>query len=78
MPWWLTQMIPMMTKLIAYAAYDGHWWARSCPRRPGRDSGTAMFNTRSVMAMAKTPSLNASTRVVCTAPAYGPSPEQDC
>ena len=63
MSWWLTQMMPMMTKLTTYAAYEGHWFARSRASSPASESGTRTSMMSSVMAIAKTPSLNASSRV---------------
>jgi hypothetical protein len=63
MSWWLTQMMPMMAKLTTYAAYVGHWFARSRASSPASESGTRTSMMSSVMAIANTPSLKASSRV---------------
>ena len=54
----------MVRKLVAYPRYDGHWSAMPFQRSSKSLSGTLISRTRSVIAMAKTPSLNASIRPV--------------
>src|ERR1700678_2220035 len=59
--WWLTQTMPIMKKLIRYATKTGQWvpsWWSSVSWRPGL--ATMRLRASSVMATAKTPSLNAS------------------
>src|SRR5579875_3750318 len=56
-------MMPMIAKLTRYAPYEGHCLPRASRRlSPRRCGGTRRSSTRSVIAMAKTPSLNASSR----------------
>src|SRR5450759_1734665 len=61
--WWLTQMMPMVTKLSANAAKLGHLSASALISEPV-PVGTLRSSTSRVMATAKTPSLNASRRSV--------------
>src|SRR5580692_10317548 len=59
--WWLTQTMPIMKKLIRYATKTGQWvpsWWSSVSWRSGL--ATMRLRASSVMATAKTPSLNAS------------------
>src|SRR5262245_57729547 len=62
--WWLTHMIPMTTNDRRYAAYDGHWSMSASQRPPGPAWGMLISRTSSVIAIAMTPSLNASRRWV--------------
>src|SRR5690348_12700196 len=55
-------MIPITRNVSTYAAYDGHWCASPYPRPCSDVSGTWMSSTSSVIAIAITASLNASTR----------------
>src|SRR3954453_20384472 len=57
-------MIPMTKKLDRYAANCGHSSTRPCQRRPRSTSGTRSSRTSRGIAIAKTPSLNASSRAV--------------
>ena len=67
MPWWLIHIVPIVAKLTTYAASLGQavrsWRASDC------DSSPLTFTSRisRVMAMANTPSLNASSRAGDTA-----------
>ena len=66
MEWWFTQHIPIDRKLIKYAKYDGQSWASCRPKSWWAEAiiaGTLRLNTKSVIATAKTPSLNASSRL---------------
>jgi hypothetical protein len=59
--WWFAHTIPRMRKLITYAIYEGHKCAspsRSDPCSP--TWGTPISMTRSVIAMANTPSEKTS------------------
>src|SRR5437899_12066434 len=56
-------MIPIVRKLTRYAAYAGHNRSNA-PTRSVVSGGTRNSRTRSVAAIAKTPSLKASRRVV--------------
>ncbi len=62
--WWLTHMMPITTNEITNATYDGHWWSSASSRLPFFTCGTRICSTRSVIAIAITPSLNASSRWV--------------
>src|SRR5690348_5222565 len=66
--WWFTQMIPIVMKLTAKPAYEGHRssspWASEWPSSA---FGTLISSTSSVMAIANTPSLNASSRALLMA-----------
>src|SRR6266567_4559063 len=53
----------MYRKLTTKASSDGHWWASAGSRSASPDGGL-ISRTRSVMAMAKIASLNASVRPV--------------
>src|SRR5438105_14994124 len=69
-------MISTVTKLRTYATYVGHCRSKApvrfdCPTRSGA-RGTLMSSTSSVMAIEKTPSLNASSRPVSFSPSYSP------
>src|ERR1051326_5316910 len=61
-------MIPMVRKLITYEANDGHCASSARSRPPAvldaAGEGTLTSRMSSVMAIANTPSLNASSRVV--------------
>src|SRR5436305_7650717 len=59
-------MIPIVKNETANAANDGHRRPRSCHREWPPALGTLISRTSSVIAMAKTPSLNASTRLLVT------------
>src|SRR5207248_2364544 len=65
--WWFTHMMPMVRKLIAYAAYCGQpptrSWVRMDPVCASAPIGSRL-NTSTVMATANTPSLNPSSRLV--------------
>src|SRR6266536_1374678 len=65
-PWWLTQMMPMIRKLVTYAAYAGHCSASALASDPSSvcRAGTRRSRTSRVIAMARTPSLNVSVRLV--------------
>src|SRR5436190_23003760 len=65
-------MIPIVTKLTTYATYDGHRRSSSCPSSPC--VGGVIVRISSVIAIAKTPSENASTRPVAIAPSYTAHP----
>src|SRR6267378_7916313 len=56
-------MMPMVAKLVTYAAYEGHCSSNRRPRPPV-PSGSLSSSTSSVTAIANTPSLNASRRAV--------------
>src|SRR2546423_12360171 len=69
-------MISTVTKLRTYATYVGHCRSKApvrfdCPTRSGA-RGTLMSSTSNVMAIEKTPSLNASSRPVSFSPSYSP------
>src|SRR4051794_10826058 len=64
MPWWVSQIPPIVRKLVANARYPGHSWTIAEPRCSKPSSGIASSSTSSVIAIAKTPSLNASVRLV--------------
>ena len=57
-------MTPMVIKLARNARYDGQRASTDSRNRPGSVFGTWIARINSVMAMAKTPSLNASMRAV--------------
>src|ERR1041385_7341241 len=58
-------MMPIVMKLVRNAAYEGHSSTSSGDSMdPGVPCGTRSSRARSVIAIAKTPSLNASTRAV--------------
>jgi hypothetical protein len=61
--WWLTQMMPIVAKLVTYVTYDGHWASSAGPRLVPL-AGTCSSTTSRVAATANTPSLNASRRPV--------------
>lgn len=63
MAWWVSQTTPMIANAARYAMYAPHSCASSCRNRP-RSVGACNSRTSSVMAIAITPSLNASTRPV--------------
>ena len=57
----LELMIPIVRKLVAYAMYEGQRSRIAWPSSPGSSRcGTAISRTSSVIAIAKTPSENAS------------------
>src|SRR5215207_9813215 len=60
--------MPMVRKLTAWVALEGQLSSSASARPPGSTCGTFSSNTRRVAAMAKTPSLKASVRLVLTAP----------
>ncbi len=67
--WWLTQMIPIVRKLTAYATYDGQTWRSSWPRRcPLPLTWESTLRISSVAAIAKTPSAKVSRRPRLMAP----------
>ena len=61
---WAIQIAPIVEKLTANARYDGHWARIAASRSSLAFGGRPISRTRSVIAMAKTPSLNASIRAV--------------
>src|SRR4051812_33046880 len=62
--WWAIQTPPIVRKLVAYARYAGHWWAIPRHRWSNSDAGTCTSRINNVIAIANTPSLNASMRFV--------------
>src|SRR4030081_2667307 len=60
-------MMPIVRKLTRYAAYAGHT-SRSARIRSGESGGTRSSRTSNVAAIATTPSLKASSRLVRTRP----------
>ena len=52
--------MPIMKKLIRYATKAGHWLLSCCSRCTWLGPATVRLRASSVMATAKTPSLNAS------------------
>src|SRR6185436_124921 len=63
-------MMPIVRKLTRYAAYAGHT-SRSVRVRSGESGGTRNSRTSNVAAIANTPSLNASSRLVRKRPLCG-------
>ena len=63
---WAIQIAPIVEKLTANARYDGHWARIAASRSSLAFGGRPISRTRRVIAMAKTPSLNASIRAVRT------------
>ena len=62
--WWLTHMMPITTNESTNATYDGQWSTSASRRLPCFAWGTVISRTSSVIAIAITPSLNASSRRV--------------
>ena len=60
MAWWTSHTPAITQKLVPYARYDGHWSSIPRKRSSNDSSGTESSRTRSVIAIAKTPSLKAS------------------
>src|SRR4051812_3586855 len=58
--WWFSHMIPIVTKLTAYARYDGH----ACERFAGSWTAPSTLRISSVAAIAKTPSAKVSSRAI--------------
>src|SRR5437773_11014478 len=67
-------MTPIVRKLATYAAYLGQAAVSALNKSPGAVLSTWMLKISSVIATAKTPSLNASTRPLLTGPDY-PHPD---
>jgi hypothetical protein len=69
--WWAIHTLPTVMKLVTYARYAGHS-SSSARKRWLKSSGSSRISsTSSVIAIANTPSLNASTRPVSRSPPPG-------
>ena len=63
--WWFTHMIPIVTKLAAYATYEGQMCVSCAPRSWAlRGIWASTLRISSVAAIAKTPSAKVSSRAV--------------
>ncbi|WSY47799.1 hypothetical protein OG948_57490 (plasmid) [Embleya sp. NBC_00888] len=56
---WASHTAPIVAKLTTYPRYEDHCSKTACAKSSADPGGTAMSRTSSVIAMAKTPSLNA-------------------
>jgi hypothetical protein len=66
--WWTIQKRPISAKLSPKARYWRHWSPSASARSPSGTFGTSRVSTSSVMAIAMTPSLKATTRANSSSP----------